>query len=46
MEFNSRLTKELCELYGPTGREHKVAQYIQEQIRGHVMKCGSTAWAT
>ena len=36
MEFNSRLTKELCELYGPTGREHKVAQYIQERIRGHV----------
>ena len=36
MEFNSRLTKELCELYGPTGREYKVAQYIQEQIRGHV----------
>ena len=36
MEFNSRLTKELCEIYGPTGREFKVAEYIQEQIRGHV----------
>lgn len=36
MEFNSKLTKELCEIYGPTGREFKVAEYIQEQIRGHV----------
>lgn len=36
MEFNTKLTKELCELYGPTGREQKVAAYIQEKIRGHV----------
>lgn len=36
MEFNSRLTKELCELYGPTGRELRVAEYIQNKIRGHV----------
>ena len=36
MVFNSRLTKELCEIYGLTGREFKVAEYIQEQIRGHV----------
>lgn len=36
MEFNTKLTKELCELYGPTGREQKVAAYIQDQICGHV----------
>ena len=28
MEFNSKLTKEICEVYGPTGRESKVAEYI------------------
>lgn len=36
MEFNSKLTKEICEVYGPTGRESKVAEYIQNQIRDHV----------
>ena len=36
MEFNSSLTRERWELYGPPGPDHKVAQYIQERIRGHV----------
>ncbi len=36
MEFNSRLAKELCELYGPTGRERQVAAYIQAAISGYV----------
>ena len=33
MEFNSKLTKEICEVYGPTGRESKVAEYIQNQLK-------------
>lgn len=36
MEFNSKLLKELTELYGPTGREQAVTGYIAEAIRDQV----------
>lgn len=36
MEFNSRLLKELTEIYGPTGREYKVADFITNEIKEYV----------
>lgn len=36
MEFNGKLLRELTELYGPTGREYKVAEFITREIKGYV----------
>lgn len=36
MEFNGSLIKKLTELYGPTGRERKVAEFIINEIKEYV----------
>lgn len=36
MKFNSDLLKKLTEIYGPTGREYKVAEFIIAEIKDYV----------
>lgn len=36
VKFNSTLLKELVSIYGPTGREHEVADYIIDEIKDYV----------
>ncbi len=36
MEFNSNLLNDLTSIYGPTGREHQVVDYIVKEIKDYV----------
>ena len=36
MKFNSQNLKELVSIYGPSGNENKIREYIEEQIKDYV----------